>query len=232
MKAADNHHIGREKMLTGDVHVFPTRDSWPKTWASDAHLAGLCSNMSEQMVYEKVITPLVDLGKSTYIQGWFAHIDSPLHATILSGDTSTEKALPPQTKNIYDLIAKDPEVIFIRTLLQNLTATFDFVCNNGDNITLNCTHIPSEILIARTRMASVYRRFGLRVHTIEDFFHMTVMRIRTLPEVNTHASLTTFVERVDALHEKILQDPSVVTFDTIWFGYDMQRKTRTELLSQ
>lgn len=213
---------GMIKFLAGKSTTFPDKENWPAGWKNDANLAIIPSKYSKRKVIGRVLSRLETMAENMNMFLWRPQ----LHSTILSGDLMTgdlkEATYVGKRKEVFQKISED---VVMRALLdgfENITASFRRLVFDGSTISLNCVSIPDKVRLLRMEAAVIYDRYGIPEKPMDNIFHVTVARIRTVPESTTLEDRAKFIAALSTLAVEVASNPVSVTFKNLWFGRNIQ----------
>ena len=205
---ARNSVSGERNLGGGRITVFPSKEHWDKSWRDGQTTLLTFDGPSREEVNARVTQKVLEMGRKYGIEFWLADDTYEMHSSltfIYPGHDITDK----ERTDLYKKIEADPET---KAVLERMSGPikldFKYLLINGNNITLNAVEIPESIVSFRRSMGRILAKYNLPViHTLENFLHITIARIKKLPTENYEERMKQFRKELRALRHEISKNP-------------------------
>lgn len=223
------HSAGTAALRAGTVEPFT---GYPESLGNRFGVYLRYTTPSEQLVRRIVLDEVTqigqDLGIGLFVAGRSNPEGHPIHTTLLEGlyegDDYNLRSLIFGEHYLMDrggLV--DSAVSNAFTLRRRLDSSglfidrkwylhFNAVLIDKGPILLAANEIPQEVIDIRGELAEEYTRVGLKPLPLDNLLHMTLTR---MTEVVNPEQAGEYIERMEALHQKIAEDPLILQVDAL-----------------
>lgn len=205
---AKNSLSGKRNLKDKKINVLPSKEHWDKAWRDGESTSLVFTESSREKVNSQVTQKILALGRKYGIEFWLADDTYPMHSSLTFAYPGYD--IPDEERvALYKEIEADPET---QALLGGISGPikleYKYLILNGDNITLNAVDIPESIVSFRRSMGIILERYNLPViRTLENFLHITVARIKKLPNENYEERVEQFKRELRNLRREISKNP-------------------------
>jgi len=224
-KYAGNDLAGR-KALVGENLV--EMKEIPEWWYECPNAAFVFSSESEEEVRERIIKPMEDAARDCGIEYWFTGDIHPIHATAQAGDIK-DRSDTAEWKRARELFEESSELHESARIFAGMKIPFKYLIVNGSIITLTCTEIPPEVKTFRDQASALLEKSGFKALSMENTLHISVARIKSLPNEDRAGQLRRFRDLMIKLRHEISKNPLQLEVDHMFVGGNVQGKKREEL---
>src|SRR3989344_2018004 len=224
-KYVRNDLAGRRALTEGEPVEMKEIPAW---WYECPNAAFVFSSESEEEVRERVIKPMEDAARDCGIEYWFTGDIHPIHATAQAGDIK-DRSDTAEWKRARELFEESSELHESARIFAGMKIPFKYLIVNGSIITLTCTEIPPEVKMFREQASALLEKNGFKALSMENTLHISVARIKSLPNEDRTGQLRRFRDLMIKLRHEISRKPLELQIDHMFVGGNVQGKTREEL---
>ena len=224
-KYARNDLAGRKALLNEDVVEMKDIPAW---WYECPNASFVFDPASEEEVRERVIKPMEEAARECGIGYWFTGDIHPIHATAQAGDIK-DRSDTAEWKRARELFENSTELHESARTFAGMKIPFKYLIVNGSIVTLTCTEIPPEVKTFREQASALLEKSGFKALSRENTLHISVARIKSLPDEDRAEQLRRFRDLMIKLRHQISAHPLELEVDHMFVGGNVQGKKREEL---